>query len=189
MLKFFSELAPLASFFIGYFYGGNIQSATLYMLITAIICVTACYFIDGKVSISSLVSSGVLLISASIALISGDSMYIKIKPTILYVIFGSAFFISAVRNKSFMKYMLDHFIQLEDKNWNILSYRSAAFFLLMAILNEIIWRNCAEATWVKFKIFGAIPITILFILLQMPFILKNKLPNLDDKPDDKISLK
>ncbi|WP_341753674.1 MULTISPECIES: septation protein A [unclassified Candidatus Tisiphia] len=177
MINFLSEVAPLIAFFIGYFYGGSIQSATLYILITSIICVSLCYLIEGKVSKSSLISSGVLLVSASIVLISGNSMYIKIKPTILYVIFASTFFISAVRNKAFLKYMFNHFVQLEDKNWNILSYRSAAFLLFMAVLNEIIWRNFAESTWVIFKIFGAIPVTIIFFLLQLPFILKNRLPD------------
>lgn len=181
MLKFLSEFAPVVAFFVGYFYGGDIQIATLYMLVTSVVFISLCYFINKKVSGSSLVSSGVLLVSASIALISGNSVYIKIKPTILYVIFGCAFLVSAIRNKSFMKYMLNHFIQLEDKHWNILSYRSGGFFLFMALLNEIVWRNCAEETWVKFKIFGAIPITIVFIFIQMPFILKHKLPEPTDE--------
>ncbi len=185
MFKFLLESAPLLAFFAGYFYGGNIQSATLYMLIVSIICITIYYLVKRTIPASSLISSAVLLTSGSIALISGNSMYIKIKPTILYIIFGSVFFISAMRDKSFMKYMLSHFIQLEDKNWNILSYRSAFFFLFMAILNELIWRNSAEATWVKFKVFGAIPITLIFILLQMPFILKNKLPNPEGKKPSK----
>ena len=184
MLKFLSEFAPVVAFFIGYFYGGDIQVATLYMLITSIFFIALYYFVNKKISVSSLVSSGVLLVSASIALISGNSLYIKIKPTILYVIFGVAFLVSAIKNKSFMKLMLNHFIQLEDKHWNILSYRSGGFFLFMALLNELVWRNCAEETWVKFKIFGAIPITIVFIFIQMPFILKHKLPENDETPPE-----
>lgn len=107
MLKFISEIAPLAAFFIGYFYGGSIESATLYMLITSLICVSVYYFVEYKLPISTLVSSVVVLISASIALLTGNAMYIKIKPTILYIIFGSAFLYSAIKNTSFMKYMLD----------------------------------------------------------------------------------
>ncbi len=181
MFKFLSEFAPLVAFFTGYFYGGSIETATLYMLISSVICISIYYFIARKLPLSTLVSSGVLLVSASIALLSGNSMYIKIKPTILYIIFGFSFFISAIKNKSFMKYMLDHFIGLEDKHWNVLSYRTAVFFLFMAILNEIVWRNFAEISWVKFKVFGAIPVTIIFILSQMPYIFKNKLPDPPDK--------
>lgn len=181
MFKFLSEFAPLVAFFTGYFYGGSIQTATLYMLVTSLVCVLSYYGIVRKLPLSTLVSSGVLLVSASIALLSGNSMYIKIKPTILYIIFGSAFLISAIRNKSFMKYMLEHFIGLEDKYWNVLSYRTAVFFLCMAILNEIVWRNFSEISWVKFKVFGAIPITIIFMLLQMPYIFKHKLPDPVDK--------
>jgi len=175
MFKFLSEIGPLIAFFAGYYFGG-IQGATLYMLITSIVCIVTCYLIEGKVSTLSLVSSGVLLISGSIALISGNSMFIKIKPTILYVIFGSIFFISSLRNKPFIKYLLESVIQLEEKGWKVLSYRASSFFLIMAILNEIIWRNYSELTWVKFKVFGALPVTLIFILLQIPFLLKNKLP-------------
>ena len=182
MLKFLSEFAPLVAFFIGYFYGGDIQTATLYMLVTSVTCVSLCYFIEKKISRSSLISSAVLLVFASIGLITGNPVFIKVKPTILYVIFGCAFLVSAAKDRPLMKYMLDHFIQLEGKIWNVLSYRAGGFFLFMALLNEIVWRNCTEATWVKFKIFGAIPTTIVFIVLQMPFILKHKLP--DDKDTD-----
>lgn len=176
MLKLISEIAPLLAFFIGYFYGGSIESATLYMLVTSVTCVSVYYFVEYKLPVSTLVSSGVLLVSASISLLTGNPVFIKIKPTILYIIFGVSFLYSALKNKSFMKYMLSHFIQLEDRIWNILSYRVALFFLFMAVINEIVWRNFPEGTWVKFKVFGALPVTILFILLQLPFMYKNKLP-------------
>lgn len=184
MLKFISEIAPLVAFFMGYFYGGNIESATLYMLITSLTCVSIYYFVEYKLPVSTLVSSGVLLVSASISLLTGNSVFIKIKPTILYIIFGSSFLYSAIKNKSFMKLMLSHFIQLEDKIWNILSYRVALFFLFMAVINEIAWRNFSEATWVKFKVFGALPVTIVFILLQLPFMYKNKLPEPEEEKKD-----
>ena len=176
MIKFLSEFGPLIAFFIAYKYG-DIQSAALYMLIASIASITICYLIEKKVQTFSLVSSGILLISASFTLISGNAVFIKIKPTILYIIFGGSFLISAIKNRPLMKYLLKGAVPLQEKSWNILSYRFAAFFLLMAVVNELVWRNCAEVTWVKFKVFGALPITLLFILLQVPFLLKNKLPN------------
>lgn len=176
MFKFLSEIGPVIAFFAGFFYGGGIQSATLYMLITAIICITLCYFIDGKVSKLSLISASVLLVSGSITLISGDSMYIKIKPTILYIIFGIIFLMSGIRKNPFIKYALENIIELKEESWITLSYRAAGFFFVMAIINEIVWRNFTEVTWVKFKVFGVIPITLIFILLQIPYLLRNKLP-------------
>lgn len=176
MLKFLSEFGPLIAFFVAYKYG-NIQSAALYMLLVSIIAISLCYLIEGKVQIFSLVSSGVLVISAGFTFISGNPIYIKIKPTILYLIFASLFLVSALQQRPIMKYFLSGAISLDDKSWTILSYRFAFFFLLMAIVNELIWRNCDDAVWVKFKVFGALPITLLFILLQVPFLVKNKLPD------------
>lgn len=176
MLKFLSEVGPLIAFFIGYKYGG-IQSATLFMLIVSLISLIAYYFINGKIHNFSLVSSGVLLISAAITLATGNSMFIKIKPTILYIIFGLAFLISALKNRPLMKYLLNSALPLQESSWNILSYRFATFFLIMAIANEFIWRNFEESTWVNFKVFGVLPLTIIFILSQIPFLMKNKLPD------------
>ena len=175
MVKFLSEFGPLIAFFVGYKYGG-IQGATLYMVIASVVSVTVCYILYRKVQTFSLVSSGVLLVTGGITIFTGNSMFIKIKPTILYIIFGSAFFISTLKNKPFMKYLLSGTIQLKEESWNVLSYRFTIFFLLMAVINEIVWRNFEEITWVKFKVFGAIPITLLFILIQLPFVMKNKLP-------------
>jgi len=176
MIKFLSEFGPLIAFFVGYKYG-NIQGATLYMIVASVASVIICYILHRKVQTFSLVSSGILLLTGGITLLTGNAMFIKIKPTILYIIFGTSFFVSAIKNKPFMKYLLSGTIHLEGKSWNILSYRFAFFFLLMAITNEIVWRNFEEIAWVKFKVFGAIPITLLFILIQVPFIIKNKVPS------------
>ncbi|RYE06172.1 MAG: septation protein A [Rickettsiaceae bacterium] len=174
MIKFITELGPLVAFFIGYKHGG-IQAGTLYMLVASIAGLVIYFVINRKVHNFALISSGILLVSASITLITGNPVFIKIKPTILYVVFACAFYISALRNKPLMKYMLNSAIPLQEQCWNILSYRFSVFFSIMAILNEFVWRNFEEITWVKFKVFGALPITLLFILLQLPLILKNRI--------------
>lgn len=177
MFKLLSEIGPVIAFFTGFFYGGGIQNATLYMLIAAVICITLCYIIDKKVSKLSIISTSVLLVSGSITLISGDSMYIKIKPTILYVIFGIIFLISAIKKNPFIKYALEGIIRLKEESWTTLSYRTAFFFFFMAIVNEFVWRSFSDEIWVKFKVFGVVPITFVFILLQLPLLLRNKLPD------------
>lgn len=177
MFKLLSEIGPVIAFFTGFFYGGGIQNATLYMIITAVICVTICYVVDRKVSKLSIISISVLLVSGSITLISGDSMYIKIKPTILYIIFGIIFLTSGIKKNPFIKYALESIVRLKEESWITLSYRTAVFFFFMAIINELVWRNFSDEIWVKFKVFGVIPITFVFILLQLPLLLKNKLPD------------
>ncbi len=175
MFKFLSEFGPLVAFFVAYKYG-NIQSAASYMLIASVISIGLYYLVERKIQAFSLVSSGVLLLSASVTIISGNPIFIKIKPTILYIVFGLWFLISAKRGAPLLKYLLNELIEMDAKSWNILSYRFAFFFLTMAVVNEIVWRNFHEAAWVNFKVFWVLPLTGFFILLQAPFVLKRKIP-------------
>lgn len=174
MIKLLSEFGPLIAFFVGYKIGG-IQAATLYMIIIGVISALLFYIVNKHIPKFSLISTSILLLSGSITLLTGNPLFIKIKPTILYFIFGSLFLVTALKNRPLLKYMLEATIKLEDKAWNKLSYRFASFFLSMAIVNEFVWRNFDEASWVTFKVFGALPLTILFILSQVPFLMKNRI--------------
>ena len=174
MIKFLSEFGVLIAFFVGYKYGGGIKGATIYMLVTSIIMTTLNYVIERKLHTFSLVSTGILLVTGGIALISGNAMFIKIKPTILYIVSGATMLISAIKKKPFLKYLFNSSISLDEKCWIILSYRFAIFFFVMAITNELVWRNVEEIVWVKFKVFIALPVMIVFVISQIPFILKNQ---------------
>ena len=88
MLKFLSEFGPLAAFLIGYIYGNGMRDAALYMLLSSMIGITICYIFERRFYTFSLVSFGILFVSAVATLISGNSMFIKMKPTILYIIFA-----------------------------------------------------------------------------------------------------
>jgi intracellular septation protein len=183
MLKFISEFGPWLAFFLGYRYGG-MKLATMYAMGASCMGISLCYLIDKKVHNFSLLSFVLLAISGTLTLVSGDHMFVKIKPTILYLIFAVSFSISAMRNRPLVKTLFREVFDMQDSRWKVLSYRFAGFFVFMAIVNEAIWRNFDELLWVKFKVFGVIPITILFILLQVPFLLKNKI---DPKSDRDVS--
>lgn len=177
MLKFITEFGPLVAFFIGYKTGG-ILDATLYMLVASAIGLIVTYIKEQKINMVNLISSGLLLVSASLTLFSGNSIFIKMKPTVLYCVFACVFLVTNFKWKPAIQYVLGAAIKFkEDKNWYSLNLRFMWFFILMAFANEFVWRNFSEDLWVSFKVFGAMPITIIFILLQMPFIMKNKLPD------------
>jgi intracellular septation protein len=173
MLKFLTEILPLIAFFVGYKMGG-IMAATLYMLVASIIAIIFTYVIERQVNKVNLMSAGLLLVSGSLTLFSGNSMFIKMKATALYLIFASIFFYTNNKATPAIKFILGHVITLkEDKKWPILNKRFMVFFIIMAIANEIVWRNFSEEAWVSFKVFGVLPITILFSLAQVPFIMAN----------------
>jgi intracellular septation protein len=89
-------------------------------------------------------------------------------------LFSLVLFAGVGFKKGLIKYIFNNTIQLSDENWIKFSSRFAIFFLFLAILNEVIWRNFSEDFWVKFKVFGMLPITFLFITSQLPFLYKNK---------------
>jgi intracellular septation protein len=174
MLKFLTEFGPLIAFFIGYKNGGILE-ATLYMLVASVVGLIITYVKEKKVNTINLISSGLLLVSASLTLFSGNSIFIKMKPTILYVVFALIFLVTNYKWQPAIKFVLGKAITLkEDEKWKELNIRFMVFFLLMAIINETVWRNFPEETWVNFKVFGAMPLTLIFMTIQMPFLMRNK---------------
>lgn len=175
-MKLLTELGPLILFFIGYKTGG-IMYATAYMLVGCILALLITYIKDRTIHKMTLISSLLLLFSGSLTLFSGNAIFIKMKPTILYCIFASIFFFTNMRKKTAIEFVLGAKIQLREKrHWQTLNLRFMLFFITMAILNEMIWRNFTEETWVNFKIFGMMPIIFIFTMLQLPFIMKYRVP-------------
>ncbi len=174
MLRFFAEFGPIAAFFVGYNNNG-ILTATLYMLVASVIGVIIIYVTEKKINMVNIISSGLLLISSSLTLFSGNSVFIKMKPTILYIVFALVFLITNFKWQHATKIVFGKAISFkEEAKWRQLNIRFMLFFMVMAMTNEIIWRNFAEETWVNFKVFGTLPITLLFMITQMPFIVRNK---------------
>jgi len=171
MIKLLLEFGPLVVFFATYKYS-NIYMATLWMVSVTSISLVISYMIDKKISMPLLISGSVLLMSGCITLLSGNPMYIKMKPTIVYMVFCGILSFGVLNNKPFIKNLLGNIFVMEDKYWLVLSKRFAMYFFMMAVINEVVWRNYSESFWVNFKVFGAVPITFVFILMQLPFLQK-----------------
>lgn len=174
MIKIFVEFGPLVVFLITYKYS-DILLATKLMILVTIFCLLLSYLIDKKISIPLLLSAFILILLGSITIFTGNPEYIKIKPTIVYVIFSAALYTAALKNKPLIKDILGNVINISDANWLILSKRFAFYFFAMAIINELVWRNFSTDTWVNFKVFGALPITCIFVGLQIPFIVRHQI--------------
>ena len=94
------------------------------------------------------------------------------KPTIINFIFAAILYGGIILKKPLLKYLLGSALKLEEEGWNTLTHRWIAFFVALAILNEIVWRTMSEDLWVNFKVFGILPITIIFTMTQIPLIKK-----------------
>ncbi len=168
-LKFALELGPLALFFLSYATLG-IFAATGVMMATVLVTLAISYRMLGRVPIMPLVTAAIVLIFGSLTLFYHDETLIKIKPTVLYLLFAGALFFGIAFRKPMLQVMFDGAFHLTVEGWRRLTWRWAIFFLFLAALNEVVWRTQTTAHWVTFKSFGFIPLTVLFALAQAPLI-------------------
>ena len=98
------------------------------------------------------------------------------KPTIINLLFAAVLFLGKYfTQKPLLKIFFQNAFELRDEGWKKLNYRWMGFFLFMALLNEIVWRTQSEAFWVNFKVWGLIPISLIFVMTQVPLINKYKI--------------
>ncbi len=175
MIKFISEILPLIAFFVGYKIEG-ILTATFYMLVVSVIAIIVTYIHDKSFNKVNIFSTVILIISYAFTYFSGNNDFIKMKPTLLYSCFSLVFLISNYLSKPVIKHLFAGAFEFKnDEIWFKLSGRFAIFFIFMAILNEIVWRNYSEDIWVNFKVFGTLPLTIGFMLSQFPYIMRHNI--------------
>ena len=176
-LKFIADFGPLLIFFTIYYKSGNNLSVAIPPLIIAtIVAVVVVYFIEKKIPYVPLIGGIVISLFGGLTLYFNNPVFLYMKPTIINIIFaimlvsGKIFF-----NKNFLKFFFKTAFQLDEIGWDKLNFRWAYFFIFLALVNEIVWRTQPEATWVNFKVWGMLPITIIFTGMQMPLINKYKL--------------
>lgn len=176
MIKFITEYLPIIIFFVFYkLYG--IFYATASTLVATILALSLSLILKKEINKTTIISSILLVISSSLTLLTKNAIFIKMKPTFLYIIFGLTILISMKFNKLIIKSILEKNVNMEDSNWIILSRRFAFFFIGLAFSNEIIWRNFSENFWVNYKLFGTTILMFIFLLSQLSFIRKHIIPH------------
>ena len=176
-LKFITDFGPLLIFFTIYYKSGNNLSAAIPpLIISTLIAVVIMYFVEKKIPYVPLIGAVVISLFGGLTLYFNNPIFIYMKPTIVNLIFAAILLISNLHfNKNYLKLFLQTAFQLNDEGWKKLNFRWAYFFIFLAILNEIVWRTQPETTWVNFKVWGMLPITIIFTAMQLPLINKYKL--------------
>lgn len=176
-LKFITDFGPLLIFFTIYYKSGNnLSTAISPLIISTLIAVAIMYFVEKKIPYVPLIGAIVISLFGGLTLYFDNPIFIYMKPTIVNIIFAGILIVSNIYfNKNFLKLFLQTAFQLNDEGWKKLNFRWAYFFIFLAILNEIVWRTQPETTWVNFKVWGMLPITIIFTAMQLPLINKYKL--------------
>jgi len=171
ILKLVLDIGPLVLFFAanGRF---GIFTATAVFMVAVLAALAISYAMTRHIAIMPVVTAVIVLIFGSLTLILHNDLFIKLKPTIIYLLFGGTLLVGLLLDKPFLSILFDEMFHLTDEGWRKLTWRWVVFFFALAVLNEIVWRNFSTDFWVSFKLFGVVPLTFLFGALQMPLINK-----------------
>lgn len=178
------DLGPLLVFFAVNFATGDIIMATgaFMVAITAAMLVSKLKY--RHISPMLWFSGVMVLILGGITIWLHDETFIKIKPTIYYVMVSSILLFGLFTRRNLLKAVLGTaYPGLSEEGWRILTRNWALFFLAMAALNETVWRNSSTDFWIGFKIWGFVPATFLFALAHIPMLMRHGMKLEDGKEE------
>jgi intracellular septation protein len=182
LLKLAIELGPLLVFF-GTNAAAGIYAGTAAFMAATIVSLVVAWFAYHKVPIMPLVSGVIVLVFGGLTLYLRDETFIKLKPTIVYTLFAVLLGAGLVWKKPVLELLFGAAFTLTEEGWRKLTLRWALFFAVMAVVNELVWRNVSTNTWVSFKAFGFLPLTFLFAVLQVPLMQRHGIEPADEGND------
>jgi intracellular septation protein len=150
--------------------------ATAVFMIAIVAALAVSYAMTRHLPVMPMVTAVVVLVFGSLTLVLHDELFIKLKPTIIYVLFGAVLLGGLAWRKPLLGMVFDSVFHLTEEGWRKLTLRWALFFFALAILNEIVWRTQSTDVWVSFKVFGVVPLTFIFAALQYPLLTKYAAP-------------
>jgi intracellular septation protein len=175
LLKLALELGPLAIFFAVNSSRGIYAGTAVFMAAT-VVALAVSYAIARTVPVMPLVTGVFVLVFGGLTLYLANDIFIKLKPTIVNLTFAAILFSGLRTGRLFIKVVLESALQLTERGWLILTRAWIGYFLVLAAINEIVWRTTSTDTWVTFKVFGIMPLTLLFSAATVPVMLRHALP-------------
>lgn len=178
MLKTGLELGPVVIFFIAYLklkehvftIGGTDYEG--FIVVTAafiplmLLSTGLLWKLTGHLSKMQVMTAVLIVVFGGLSVWLNDDRFFKMKPTMIYLLFGGILGIGLLRGKSYLRVVMEGLMPLKEEGWRILTQRVTALFLSLAVLNEVIWRTMSTDTWVYFKTFGLSAAVFVFFILQ-----------------------
>ena len=189
VLKMALELGPLLVFFFANSRGEWLAStfpilagmgdpifiATGLFMVATAISLSLSWILTRTIPVMPLVSGIIVFVFGALTLWLQNETFIKMKPTIVNGLFFAVLMGGLLFGKSLLAYVFDSAFRLDAEGWRKLTVRWGLFFLFLAIANEVVWRNFSTDFWVAFKVWGIMPITIVFAMFQMQVVMKHSL--------------
>jgi intracellular septation protein len=177
-LKLGLELGPVVAFFVAFTrlkdqtitiggtdYGGFIL-ATAGFVPLLVLSTLILWRLTGKLSVMQIATLVLVVVFGGLSVWLNDERFFKMKPTLIYLLFAGALGWGLLKGKSYLALVLEDAMPLAHEGWMILTRRLTAFFLALAVLNEVIWRTMSDTAWVNFKTFGLTAAVFLFFMAQ-----------------------
>ena len=166
-------IAPLIPAAVATGERAGIFVATAVFMVAIVVALAISYALTRHLPMMPLVSAAIVIVFGGLTLFLQNETFIKLKPTIIYLLFAGTLFGGLIFRKPLLATVFDTVFHLTDEGWRRLTMRWALFFLALAALNEIVWRTQSTDTWVTFKVFGVMPLTFIFAALQYPLLMKH----------------
>jgi len=195
ILKFALELGPLVVFFFANnradaiaaafpalgALGGPLFVATALFMAATVVALAVSWSMTRTLPVMPLVSGVFVVVFGFLTLWLQNETFIKMKPTIVNGLFAAILLGGLAFGKPLLGYVFDQAFKLDDDGWRKLTFRWGLFFVVLAVLNEVVWRNFSTDAWAAFKVWGTMPITTGFMLLQIPLLKRHATEPLFDK--------
>jgi len=169
-----TDYGPIAVFFVAYWLGDLLWATGALMAATAV-ALALSLVVAGRVPLMPLITAGVVGVFGGLTLILQDETFIKMKPTIVQVLFAAILMAGLAFGRPLLKPLMGAAWSMDDDGWRKLTFRFGLFFIAMAALNEAVWRTQSTDFWVNFKVFGILGLTLVFALAQTPLMRRHHL--------------
>lgn len=177
-LKAGLEFGPLLAFFIafgrlkertftvaGTEYSGFILATALFVPLM-VISTLALWRLTGRLSVMQVATLVLVVVFGGLTIWLNEPRFFKMKVTIIYLLFAGILGLGMLLGKTWLALVMDEVLPLTPEGWRILTWRLIAFFLGLAVANEVIWRTMSDQAWVNFKTFGLSALVFAFFMAQ-----------------------
>jgi intracellular septation protein len=176
LAKLLIDFGPLVAFFATYSVAERYQPdagiywATGVLMVATVAALVASRLLLGRFSVPPLITAALVVVFGGLTIWLHDPSFVMMKPTIINLIFAGILGFGLVTGRPLLKLYMEEALKLTDEGWQKLSVRWLVFFLSIALLNEVVWRNFSQPTWVTFKAWGILPLTFAFAVAQVGLI-------------------
>ena len=179
-VKLLLEIGPLAVFFITYRVAdGDLMAATAVFIIAVLASAGASLALTRRIPRMMMVTAIVVVVFGGLTLWLNDATFIKMKPSVIYGLFALGLGFGILRGQNYLKLLLEESLPISDEGWRRMTVRWTWFFLVMAAVNEMVWRTQSEEVWVNVKTFAYLPVALAFGAAQYPLIRRYQI---DEEP-------